>query len=765
MKKILAVILLTLLTPVLAWGQGYWDPNGFAYTPQLTTQGTTDYANIVTSQARIDAILGASPYIGGATTIAGAVTAIGSTTPATLHVPPGTWPVAANTTITANILLKPESGAVLTVANGVTLTINGPFQAGLYQVFSCAGTGQVVFGKPSVERLVPQWWGAKGDDSNNDSLALQAMANCSMASGNLNMFCPAGIYKLTDTLQLGYGSPPGGFFGCLFEGAGGNGGNYNAATQFDATSFGDRPAIAISNGRNVVPKHFRVFGKNIAPQTAAVTANGPDPVEANWVTAGCNDTQYSPYCGIAVDPYAGTAPVSGGYTNAAYGQASSSGTFMEDVLVQGFVVGLMLSPNSNNADDFFSAKDCDIMYNTYAYSSGGSQSDSINLYNSWLERCWCCQTTAYHGPQAGHLANMFGGGLQVAWKLFEGVSNGSASIEGIWCEDFNWIGNFGIQSGNDYNYPINFVGCNFQCGAYYEPYLFTARGNLKFDSCEFYLQATGKQVINFINTLKNTFVNCLFWGYPSGAVGFVGVNTYGGNQLIANDQYINCTNTLPGAAPQPCINNECLAASGYMPTRQPIAAWTHTARLFGDSGFTNYHIILPSNTFQTPPIGVGPGQSGGSITGTDHNAVLTFTYLNTGEVLIGDLILWLVNDRTGTVSNMIPAFQVTGINTFTGIATAHSLVDNINTASAPNWIYGVIPLFFNVTPATGNTHTNTTVDNVTNIGNFAVGDWIQGAGIAGARITNIVGTTITLSRAASATATGVSIYNCGLTAY
>jgi hypothetical protein len=60
--------------------------------------------------------------------------------------------------------------------------------------------------------------------------------------------------------------------------------------------------------------------------------------------------------------------------------------------------------------------------------------------------------------------------------------------------------------------------------------------------------------------------------------------------------------------------------------------------------------------------------------------------------------------------------------------------------------------------STGATHTNTTVDNVTNVTNFAIGDGIAGSGIAaGTTITNIVGTTITLSAAATATATGVQL--------
>ncbi len=153
-----------------------------------------------------------------------------------------------------------------------------------------------------------------------------------------------------------------------------------------------------------------------------------------------------------------------------------------------------------------------------------------------------------------------------------------------------------------------------------------------------------------------------------------------------------------------------------------------------------------------------------STAGTGHRAVLTFSAANTADWLAGDMILWPVPDRTATVAPRLPAFKVTNVNAGTGVVTAQSLLDNVSTTYAPGNLYCAMPLFINSTPATGNTHNNTTVDNVTNISNFAVGDWIQGAGIAGARIVNISGTTLTLSRNASATANGVSIYNCGLTA-
>jgi hypothetical protein len=59
---------------------------------------------------------------------------------------------------------------------------------------------------------------------------------------------------------------------------------------------------------------------------------------------------------------------------------------------------------------------------------------------------------------------------------------------------------------------------------------------------------------------------------------------------------------------------------------------------------------------------------------------------------------------------------------------------------------------------TADTHSNTTLDNVANVTNLAIGWKVEGTGIpAGTTISNIVGSTITLSQAATATATGVDV--------
>jgi hypothetical protein len=80
--------------------------------------------------------------------------------------------------IPANVLIIVLPGALIDLA-GHTIYITGPFEAGLYRVFT--GRGTVHFGDPAsnsapahIQTTVPQWWGALGDGNHDDTESLQA---------------------------------------------------------------------------------------------------------------------------------------------------------------------------------------------------------------------------------------------------------------------------------------------------------------------------------------------------------------------------------------------------------------------------------------------------------------------------------------------------------------------------------------------------------------------------------------------------------------
>ena len=147
---------------------GSYGFNPFAGTGTIVIVGSLTYtpASSLTA-SELKTLLGIYPYevdalytYGNGTsytsaTINTAIAAIGVVNKTTLLLRSGSWIMAANITIPANVTLKAIPGTIITTT-GFTITINGPFSAGLYQVFS--GTGTVSFGYGSIKEAYPEWW-------------------------------------------------------------------------------------------------------------------------------------------------------------------------------------------------------------------------------------------------------------------------------------------------------------------------------------------------------------------------------------------------------------------------------------------------------------------------------------------------------------------------------------------------------------------------------------------------------------------------------
>lgn len=207
MKKIKSLVLgvlLTILVPLALWAAGTWDSSGTFYRPSfkelfesptghnLFTEGLTRAGNRVGKEIWVG-----DPNYG--TTFQDAVTAIGSNN-VTLRLAAGVYPIPENLTIPANIALDMLKGADLQVANGKTLTIQGDYQCGLYKTITLTGTGKVVFGGNAVKEVWAEWWGAIGDDSADDTAAIQAAVTA--ASGVAPLKLLAKTYKCASSLSI-----------------------------------------------------------------------------------------------------------------------------------------------------------------------------------------------------------------------------------------------------------------------------------------------------------------------------------------------------------------------------------------------------------------------------------------------------------------------------------------------------------------------------------------------------------------------------------
>jgi len=110
--------------------------------------------------------------------------------------------LAANLAIPSTLTLKIPQGGMIVKASTYTLTINGPFEAGLYQVFSGFDPGDVTFGAGATAGLRPEWWGAKADNLYASAAANVTAFNIAAYSEGSNvvtLLLSSGVYIVTST--------------------------------------------------------------------------------------------------------------------------------------------------------------------------------------------------------------------------------------------------------------------------------------------------------------------------------------------------------------------------------------------------------------------------------------------------------------------------------------------------------------------------------------------------------------------------------------
>lgn len=133
----------------------------------------------------VDLALGASSAVAALT----AASAAGGP----VLIPAGTYLIDQDVTCTAPLVF---AGGKFSIASGKTLTINGPIQAPLAQIFE--GLGTVAFGQGAIPEVYPQWWGAKGDGVQDDAPALRK----AMATGR-DVYLIGGTY-LMDSVDAAF---------------------------------------------------------------------------------------------------------------------------------------------------------------------------------------------------------------------------------------------------------------------------------------------------------------------------------------------------------------------------------------------------------------------------------------------------------------------------------------------------------------------------------------------------------------------------------
>ena len=89
-----------------------------------------------------------------------------------------TYTLTTSETVPSNIALRMENGAIIDGAG--TLTINGPLEAGPYQIFGSSIT--ITLGT-NISTVYPEMWGASGDGSTDDSTPFSSTITATLNTG------------------------------------------------------------------------------------------------------------------------------------------------------------------------------------------------------------------------------------------------------------------------------------------------------------------------------------------------------------------------------------------------------------------------------------------------------------------------------------------------------------------------------------------------------------------------------------------------------
>jgi hypothetical protein len=349
-----------------------------------------------------------------------------------------------------------------------------------------------------------------------DWLLWESMGVSGSVRGRLRL--PAGILRIDRTIHLNYGTA---YRSLIFEGEGIlRGGEHGQTGTAIFATFGDAPAIAVTQCLDTVIKQMAIVGIGAAhvlglSNTPAMSHLEPEAWVDPALPASAN-SRYAPYAAIAIDPYYGAEPVVhypdvpfppgfGGGGVPQYGKGPSTNITVEDVRIDGFVVGVVLQPNADGSGDFVHLNRVAVWFAVYGFSWGNSQARVCSMSDCTFAFLHTGFTSSTHGNRAGHpgitvTSCHWMTGIQIFECMNFGYGNGPCLI-GCFAEAMYRLGKCNGQSQDSCG--MTFRSCEFGF-SYWEQYgcptwILEMEGPIQvvFDSTKFYNTSSVRGYLGF----------------------------------------------------------------------------------------------------------------------------------------------------------------------------------------------------------------------------------------------------------------------------
>jgi hypothetical protein len=608
-------------------------------------------------------------------------------------------------------------------------------------------------------------FGVVGNGVADDYAALQAALNFAMANEK-TLIVPVGRYKITQPLMISTWN--GSAYPATFVSVSLIGETYayaDGVSVFIEPTFNDKPALIIQNARGVIVQNIGIIGQNKIK--TAIAANYTLMMDvANFLNGGARDSRYSPYAGICIDPFGTSVPPDGGYPGMtayyAAGASGSSRVIIDNVRVEEFVVGIMITPNqvTQNAEDIY-FRAAFVGYCKTSVAVGQSQSRCVHWYGGNSFFSYYGFDTRSYGVQQGVLPYIDGANMAGKYLFNSNTNFGAAAvIKNVFAESFASIGSF--YSPATRQQPVTFISCQFAFADFsvggasraYADSVFSSSTPTKFIGCDFGT-IVYDGVLRMYSNYPIDFDSCTF---QTKQFELPLWRSNGVNGLQFQDMtFKNCVvidDTARGG-PAPTVLTDDMVVFDFVRLNRRYAPFGGRVRMY-DSAANAQRVYWNANTplSQTERI-----ISSTQVVTVGANGIATMTTPDGTLIRTGDVIF--------TVTAFSPELGFAG-STYNPLGVVTSVVGNDVTFSGipQNFTSGTYAIRNAWWPryhfaSTGDvTSGSASILNVTNPTTWVVGNKIRGTGIpVGAFVTNVSGTTVTISKAATLTNLTVRLFD------